>query len=77
MTEGIFCLLLRQSQKQDKKLEVQLFLVRLLVLLALANRPYFSLMLEVSALGLTIGLAIDRTESIGGKIAIGFSGGFW
>ena len=65
MTEGIFCLLLRQSQKRDKKLEFQLFLARLLVLLALAGRPHFCLVLEALALGLTIGLAIGRTESIG------------
>ncbi len=31
VTKAIFCLLLRQGQKQDKKLEVQLFLVYLLV----------------------------------------------
>ncbi len=44
--EGVFCLLLRQGQKRDKKLEVQLFLARLLLPLALANLPRFRLVLE-------------------------------
>ena len=37
VTEEFFCLLLRKSQKEDKKVGIQLFLVRLLVLLALAG----------------------------------------
>ncbi len=71
MTEGILCLLLRQGQKQDKKLEVQLYLARLLVPLALAGRPRFRLVIEAS--GLTVGIAIGGVESIGGKVAVGFS----
>ncbi len=73
MTEEIFYLLLRHGQKRDKKLEVQLFLVCLLVLLALAGRPHFCLVLEVSALGLAVGLTIGGAESMGGKVAVGFS----
>ncbi len=72
MTGGIFCLLLRQSQKRDKKLVVQLFLAHLLVPLALAGRPRFRLVIDAS--GLTVGLAIGRLESIGGEVAVGFSG---
>ncbi len=30
-------------------------------------------MLEVSALGLAVGLAIRRAESMGGEVAVGFS----
>ncbi len=71
--EGIFYLLLRQNQKRDKKLEVQLFLVRLLVLLSFASLPCFYLVLEVSTLGLTIGLAIGEVEFISGEIIISFS----
>ncbi len=71
MIEKILCLLLGQVQKQDKKLEVQLFLVHLLVLLA--GWPRFCLVLVVSALGLTVGLAIGWIESIGGKITINLS----
>ncbi len=73
VTERIFCLLLRQGQNQDKKLEVWLFLVCLLVPLVLAGLPCFYLVLKASALGLTVGLAIGEVKSIGGKIAIGFS----
>ncbi len=65
---------MRQGQKRDKKLEVQLFLARLLVLLALAGLSRFRLVVEASALGLTVGLAIGGTESIGGEVAVGFSG---
>ncbi len=72
MTEGISCLLLRQGQKRGKKLEVQLFLARLLVPLALAGRPRFCLVLEAS--GLILGLAIGGAESIGGEVAVGLSG---
>ncbi len=72
VTEGIFCLLLRYGQKQDKQLVVQLFLVRLLVPLALAGRPHFRLVIEAS--GLTVGLAIGGAEFIGGEVAVGFSG---
>ena len=74
MTEGIFCLLLKESQKQDKKLEVQLFLAHLLVLLALVDQPPFYLVLDASALGLIVGLTIGKVESISRKIAISFSG---
>ena len=73
VTEESFCLLSRQGQKRDKKLGVQLFLARLLVPLALAGRPRFRLVLA-SALGLTVGLAIGGAESIGGEVAVGFSG---
>ncbi len=73
MTERIFYLLSRQGQNQDKKLEFQLFLARLLVLLALAGRPRFCLVLEAS-IGLTIGLAVAGAESIGGEVAVGLSG---
>ncbi len=71
---GIFCLLLRQGQKLDKKLEVQVFLARLLVLLSFAGLPRFRLMLEASVLSLTIGLTIGEAETIGGEVAVGFSG---
>ena len=40
------------------------------MLLALASWSRF---FEISALGLTLGLAIDEAESIGGKITIGLS----
>ena len=73
MAERIFCLLSKQDQKQDKKLEIQLFLTYLLVPLALADQSCFSLVLEVSALSLTIGFAISRAEFISEKIAVGFS----
>lgn len=71
MIERLFCMLLRQGQKYDKKLEIQLFLVRLLVLLTLSNRLCVCLVLEASALGLTVSLAIARVELIGKKIVIG------
>ncbi len=74
VTEGILCLLSRQYQKQDKKLEVQVFLARLLAPLALAGLSRFYLVLEASVLGLTISLAIVGAESIGGEVAVGFSG---
>ena len=69
--------LLRQGQKQDKKLEVQLFLVHLLVPMALAGRLHFCLVLAALALGLSIGLAISGAESIGGEVAIDFSKYSW
>ena len=65
---------MRQDQKRDKKLEIQLFLARLLVLLALAGWPHFCLMLGASALGLAVGLAIGEAESIGGEVVVAFSG---
>ncbi len=71
VTEEIFCLLLRRVQKRDKKLEVWFFLAHLLV--PLAGWPHFCLMLEASALGLTIDLAMSGAESIGGEVTIGFS----
>ncbi len=73
MTEGIFCLLLSQGQKQDKKLEVQFFLAHLLVPLVLAGRPYFCLALKASV-GFIVGVAIGGTESIGREVANGLSG---
>ncbi len=72
MTEEILCLLSRQGPKRGKKLEVQVFLARLLAPLALAGLPRFRLVIEAS--GLTIGLAIGRVESIGGEVTVGFSG---
>ncbi len=72
VTEGVLCLLSRQGQKRGKKLEVQVFLARLLASLALAGLPRFCLVIEAS--GLTIGLAIGGAESIGGEVAVGFSG---
>ncbi len=63
VTVGIFCLLSKQGQKRDKKLEVQVFLALLC----------FSL-LEVSALGLTVGLAIGGVESIGREVTVDFFG---
>ncbi len=74
MTEGILCLLSRQGQKRGKKLEVQVFLAHLLAPLALADLPRFHLVLEASALGLTVGFAIGGAESIGGEVAVGVSG---
>ncbi len=74
MTVGIFYLLSRQDQKQDIKLEVQLFLTCLLVPLFFAGLLYFCLMLEASALGLIIDFAINEAESIGRKVAIGLFG---
>ncbi len=71
MTKRIFYLLLRQIQKQDKKLEVQFFLVHLLM--PLTGWPYFCLVLETSVLGLTVYLAISRVELIGGEVAVGLS----
>ncbi len=73
MTVGIFYLLSRQGQKRDKKLEVQVFLVRLLALLSFIGLPRFCLF-EASTLGLTLGLAIGRAESIGGVVTVGLSG---
>ncbi len=72
MTEKVLCLLSRQGQKQGKKLEVQVFWVRLLALLALAGLPCVRLMIEAS--GLTIGLAIGGAESVGREVAGGFFG---
>ncbi len=76
VTEKIFCLLSKQGQKRDKKLEVQPFLARLLVSLALAGRPRFRLVLEAS-IGLIVGLAVGGAESIGRKVAVGLSGWSW
>ncbi len=73
MTEGILYLLLRQGQKRDKKLVGPLILARLLALLSFAGLLCFCL-LEVSALGLTIGLAIDGAKSMSREIVVGFSG---
>ncbi len=58
--------------KQDKKLEVQVFLVRLLALLSFANMSRFCL-LETLALGLTVGLVIGEAESICKEVVVGLS----
>ncbi len=76
VTEEIFCLLLKQSQKRDKKLEVQFFLVQLLVLLALAGWPCFCLALE-AFVGFTVGFAIGGAEFIGGEVAVDLSRWSW
>ncbi len=44
----------------------------LLAPLSFASLPHFCL-LEVSALGLTVGLAIGGAESISGEVAVGLS----
>ncbi len=69
---GLFSLLSKQCQKQDKKSEVQLSLMYLLMLLALADWLQFCLVLEASALGLTIDLAIGGMESMNKEVAIDF-----
>ncbi len=51
--------------------------MRLLVSLALADLPRFRLVLESSALGLTVSLAIGGAESIGGKVTVSFSRWSW
>ena len=71
VTEEIFCLLLRQNQKQDKKLIVQVFLARLLTPLSFICLPRFYLVLEALALGLIIGLAVSKAEFISRKVAVG------
>ncbi len=76
MNVGIFFLLLRQGQKQDKKLEAQVFLARLLALLSFIGLPRFCL-LEASALGLTVSLTIGGVESIGGEVTVGLSRWSW
>ncbi len=76
MIEKIFCLLLRQGQKQDKKLEVQLFLACLLVPLALAGWPRFCLALEASV-GFIIGLAVGGIEFIGREVIVDLSRWSW
>ncbi len=73
MIVGIFCLLSRQSQKRDKKLEVQVFLARLLALLSFIGLPRFCLVLEASAIGLAVGLAISGAESIDKEVTVSFS----
>ena len=70
---GVFCLLLRQGQKQDKKPKTQVFLARLLAPLSFAGLLCLCLMLVVAALGLTVGLAIGEVELIGKKVAVGLS----
>ncbi len=79
VTEEIFCLLLKQGQERDKKLEVQLFLVRLLAPLSFTDLPRFCLVLKASILivGLAVGLAIGGAKSIGKKIAVSLSGWSW
>ncbi len=72
VTEGIFCLLLRQGQKQDKKLDFQLFYTSLLVPLALVYWPRFFLVLEASIV-LTVGPAIGGAESISKVVAVDLS----
>ncbi len=72
VTEEICYLLLRQGQKRDKKLEVQLFLACLLVLLT--GWLCFYLVLEVSTLDLIVGLVISGAKLIGGEVAISLLG---
>ena len=76
MTEGIFCLLLKQGQKRDKKLKVQVFLVYLLAPLFFVGLSCFCLMLKASALivGLTVGLTIGGAESIDREVAVNLIG---
>lgn len=50
MTKVIFYLLLKQNHKQEKNLEVQVFLVPLLVLLFITSLFCFYLMLKALAL---------------------------
>ncbi len=66
----IFSLLSRQGQKQDKKLEIEVFLARLLAPLSFACWSCFYWVLEASALGLTVNLAISRAESITEKLLL-------
>ncbi len=73
MTERILYLLSKQGQKQDKKLEVQVFLARLLVPPSFTGLPRFCLVLKASVLGLTIGFAVGGAEFIGREVIIGFS----
>ncbi len=54
-------------------MEVPVFLARLLAPLFFASLPHFCLVLETSTLGLTVGLAIGKAESIGGEFAVGLS----
>ncbi len=63
-----------RAKNKVKKLKVQVFLTRLLVLPSFVGLSRFCLVLEAWALGLIIGLTIDGTESISGKVAIDFSG---
>ncbi len=70
---GNLLLAIETGLKTRKKLEVQVFLVHLLALLSFGGLPRFRL-LEVSVLGLTVGLAIGGAESMGGEVAVGFSG---
>ncbi len=71
VTMRMFCLLSRQGQKQDKKLEAQVFLACLLVPPSFVSLPCFCLVLEASVLGLTISFIIGRAESISKKVAVG------
>lgn len=60
-----------KPKNKIKKQEVQLFFANLLLLLTLDAWASFYLILEDSALGLTIGLAIGGSELIGEEITIG------
>ncbi len=73
VTEGIFYLLSKQGQKQDEKLEVHIWLVRILAWLFFAVLPCFCLVLEALVLGLIVDFAISGAEFIGGEVAISFS----
>lgn len=66
-----------EFQKHSKQAEnnvkmAQLFLVRLLVLLAFAGRPCFSLVTR-ALIDLLVGLAIDRVKLTRNEVAVGFS----
>ncbi len=74
MIKRIFYLLLKQSQIQNKKLEVQVFLIPLLVSLSFAGLLHFCLVLETSALGWTIGLTIGGAKLISKKVTVGLLG---
>ncbi len=73
MTVESFAYYQDRVKKRDKKLEVQVFLTRLLAPLSFTGLFHFCL-LEISALGLTIGLTIGGAESIGKEVAVGLSG---
>ncbi len=67
-----------RGPKPKRKSKVQLFFPRLLAPLAFAGLSRFRLAAEgfgkSLAVGLTIGLVLGGAESIGGEVAVGFSG---
>ncbi len=74
VTAGIFCLLLRQGQKRDKKTRSLAFFSTLASVVGFGWSTMLCLVLESSALGLTISLAIGEAELIGKKVAISLLG---